>query len=63
MDKFIGTVLMVGVIVVIFYIFMNLNKLNDITVPVSEKVVEYFKVPAFNPSANEATTTTATPEL
>ena len=54
---------MVGVIVVIFYIFMNLNKLNDITVPVSEKVVEYFKVPAFNPSANEATTTTATPEL
>ncbi|MHB9019891.1 MAG: hypothetical protein ACYC3G_03430 [Minisyncoccota bacterium] len=52
MDKFIGTILMVAVIVICFYIFMNMEKLNSVTVPIPEKVVEYFKVEPFNPSAN-----------
>ena len=60
MDKFIGTILMIAVIVICFYIFMNLDKLNNITVPVPEKVVEYFKVQPFNPSSGVSTTT---PEL
>jgi len=52
MDKFIGTILMMGVIVICFYIVMNLDKLNNLVFPVSEKVVDYFKVEPFSPSAS-----------
>jgi len=57
MDKFIGAILMIMVIAVCYYVIANLDKLNDITIPVSEKIVEYFKVQPFNPSSDIATTT------
>jgi len=60
MDKLIGTILMGLVIVICFYIVMNLDKLNNIAVPVPDKVIEYFKVQPFQPNYNISTTT---PEL
>lgn len=52
MDKFIGTILMMGVIIICFYVVLNLDKINDLVFPVPEKVVDYFKVQPFNPSAS-----------
>jgi len=60
MDKFIGTILMLAVIVICFYIFMNLDKLNNIAIPIPDKAIQYFKVQPFNPSSGISTTT---PEL
>ncbi|GEM_PF-2535474 len=58
MDKFIGIILMGGVIAIIFYIFMNMDKVGSITIPVPEKVIEYFKVKPFDSNYNNSTTTT-----
>lgn len=62
MDKFIGAILMGLVIVICFYMVMNLDKLNDLTIPVSDKFIEYFKVKPFNSDSNFNISTT-TPEL
>ena len=48
---------MVGVIVICFYIFMNLDKLNNVSIPVSDKVIEYFKQEPFNTNLDNSTTT------
>ncbi|MDO8489002.1 MAG: hypothetical protein Q7S42_02690 [Candidatus Omnitrophota bacterium] len=58
MDKFIGTILMAIVVIICFYIFMNLDKISSFTIPVPEKVVDYFKVDSFNSNFNNSTTTT-----
>ena len=57
MDKFIGTILMIAVLVICFYLFMNLDKLNNVAVPVPDKVIEYFKQQPFSPSSDISTTT------
>ena len=58
MDKFIGMILMGVVIAIGFYIFMNLDKLNNIVIPVPEKVVDYFKQKPFDTSSNFNNSTT-----
>ncbi|MEK7463205.1 MAG: hypothetical protein AAB621_02485 [Patescibacteria group bacterium] len=57
MDKFIGAILMGIVIAIGFYIFMNLDKLNNIVIPVPEKVIEYFKQKPFDSGFTNPTTT------
>ena len=48
---------MLMVIVVCFYLFMNLDKLSSITIPVPEKFIEYFKVKPFDSGYNNSSTT------
>lgn len=57
MDKLIGIILMGGAIAIIFYAFMNRDKVGNIAIPVPEKVVEYFKVKPFDSGYNNSTTT------
>ena len=57
MDKFIGTILMIAVLVICFYLFINLDKLNNIVIPVPDKVVDYFKVEPFDSGFTNPTTT------
>lgn len=47
-----------GVIAIVFYIFMNMDKVGNITIPVPEKVIEYFKLKPFDSGYNNSTTTT-----
>jgi len=57
MDKLIGTILMGLVIAICFYMVMNLDKLNDLAIPVPEKVIEYFRVKPFDSGFTNPTTT------
>ena len=57
MDKFIGIILMGGVIAIIFYIFMNMDKVGNFVIPVPEKFIEYIKVKPFESNYNNSTTT------
>lgn len=48
---------MIAVLAICFYLFMNLDKLNNIVIPVPEKVVDYFKQKPFETNFNNSTTT------
>jgi len=45
------------VIAICFYMVMNLDKLNDLAIPVPEKVIEYFRVKPFDSGFTNPTTT------
>lgn len=44
MEKLMGFVLLILAVSVSFYIATHLSKLNNITIPVPDSVVKYFKV-------------------
>lgn len=47
MEKLIGFVLLVAALAVSFYIATHLDKLNNITIPVPDSIVKYFKIQPF----------------
>jgi hypothetical protein len=47
MEKIMGFVLLVLALGVSFYIATHLSKMNNITVPIPDSVVKYFKIQPF----------------
>lgn len=47
MEKLMGFILLVAAIAVSVYIVLHLDKLNNITIPVPDSIVKYFKVDLF----------------
>lgn len=47
MEKLMGFVLLVLAVSISFYIVTHLSKLNNITIPVPDSIVKYFKVDLF----------------
>ncbi len=47
MEKVIGVILLAMAVLVAFYIITHLDKLNNINLPIPEKIVKYFKIQPF----------------
>ena len=47
MEKAFGLVLLVAAILVSYFIITHINSLDTVTLPVSQKVIDYIKVESF----------------
>lgn len=47
MEKLIGTILLGIVIVMIIFVYINLDIFTDLTIPIPDKIIDYLKVNPF----------------